>query len=410
MTNERAQPDPLGFLADEIEELERANLFRPMRVLSSAQGASVTVDGRELINLSSNNYLGLTTHPRLVAAAIAATRDFGAGSGAVRTIAGNMTIHERLETELAAFKHVEAVLTFQSGFAANTGVIPVVAGEKDLIVSDALNHASIIDGMRLSKAPRVVFPHKDVAALRELLREARDRGRPDAGGEPYRLILVVTDGVFSMDGDIAPLPGIVAAAEEFGAAVMVDDAHASGVLGRNGRGSVDHFDLHGRVAIQVGTLSKAVGVLGGYVAGSRALRDMLIQRARPFLFSTSHPPGVAAACLAAIQVLQEEPELIERLWVNTVYFKRELHDLGFDTGASETPITPVMMGDSATAIEFSRRLFEEGVFAQPVVYPTVALEKARIRTIVTAEHSTGQLDRCLGAFGKVGRELGTIAG
>jgi glycine C-acetyltransferase len=410
MTTEGIRRDPLGFLADEIEELERANLFRPMRVVSSAQAATVIVDGHEAINLSSNNYLGLTTHPRLVEAAIAATREFGAGSGAVRTIAGNMTIHERLETELAEFKHVEAVLTFQSGFAANTGVIPVVAGEKDLIVSDALNHASIIDGMRLSKAPRVVFPHKDVAALRELLRQAREKGRPDAGGEPYHLILVVTDGVFSMDGDIAPLPGIVAAAEEFGAAVMVDDAHASGVLGRNGRGTVDHFDLHGRVAIQVGTLSKAVGVLGGYVAGSRALRDMLIQRARPFLFSTSHPPGVAAACLAAIQVLRDEPELIERLWANTAYFKGRLGDLGFNTGASETPITPVMMGDSATAVLFSRRLFEEGVFAQAVVYPTVALDKARIRTIVTAKHSTEQLDRCLAAFGKVGRELGLVAG
>ena len=410
MTNEGTRPNPLGFLADEIDELKRANLFRQMRVLSSPQAAEVVVDGRELVSLSSNNYLGLTTHPRLVEAAIAATRDFGAGSGAVRTIAGNMTIHERLETELAEFKHVEAVLTFQSGFAANTGTIPVVAGEKDLIVSDALNHASIIDGMRLSKAPRVVFPHKDVAALRDLLREASEKGRPDVGGEPYRLILVVTDGVFSMDGDIAPLPGIVAAAEEFGAAVMVDDAHASGVLGKNGRGTVDHFNLHGRVHIQVGTLSKAIGVLGGYVAGSQALRDMLIQRARPFLFSTSHPPAVAAACLAAIHVLQEEPDLIDRLWANTIYFKNGLRGLGFDTGVSETPLTPVMMGDSATAARFSQRLFDEGIFAQPVVYPTVALDKARIRTIVTAEHSTAQLDRCLEAFGKVGRELGLVTG
>jgi glycine C-acetyltransferase len=255
----------------------------------------------------------------------------------------------------------------------------------------------------------VVFPHKDTAALRELLREAREKGRPDAGGAPHRLILVVTDGVFSMDGDIAPLPAIVAAAEEFGAAVMVDDAHAAGVLGRNGRGTVDHFGLHGRVHIQVGTMSKAMGVLGGYVAGSQPLRDILIQRARPFLFSTSHPPAVAAACLAAIHVLQEEPELIDRLWANTTYFKAELKRLGFDTGASETPITPVMMGDSATAGRFSARLFEEGVFAQPVVYPTVALDKARIRTIVTAEHSTDQLDRCLAAFGRVGRELGLVS-
>ena len=399
--------NPLGFLDDEIAELKRANLYRPMRVLSSPQAAEVVVDGKELINLSSNNYLGLATHPRLVEAALATTRDFGVGSGAVRTIAGDMSIHERLEAELAEFKHVEAVLTFQSGFTANTGVIPVVTGEADLIVSDALNHASIIDGMRMSKAPRVVFPHKDTAALRELLREAREKGRADTG-EPYRLILVVTDGVFSMDGDIAPLPEIVAAAEEFGAAVMVDDAHASGVLGRNGRGTVDHFDLHGRVHIQVGTMSKAMGVLGGYVAGSRALREMLIQRARPFLFSTSHPPAVAASCLAAIHVLQDQPELIDHLWANTIYFKGELRRLGFDTGVSETPITPVMMGDSAMAQRFSGRLFEEGVFAQAVVYPTVALDRARIRTIVTAEHSTEQLDRCLEAFVKVGRELGLV--
>jgi glycine C-acetyltransferase len=283
-----------------------------------------------------------------------------------------------------------------------------VTGEADLIVSDALTHASIIDGMRMSKAPRVVYPHKDTAALSELLREAREKGRPDAGGAPHRLILVVTDGVFSMDGDIAPLPGIVAAAEEFGAAVMVDDAHASGVLGHNGRGTVDHFDLHGRVHIQVGTMSKAMGVLGGYVAGSRALRDMLIQRARPFLFSTSHPPAVAAACVAAIHVLLEQPELIDHLWANTIYFKGELRRLGFDTGVSETPITPVMMGDSARAQKFSQRLFEEGVFAQAVVFPTVALDKARIRTIVTAEHSTEKLDRCLEAFDKVGRELGLV--
>jgi glycine C-acetyltransferase len=412
-----AGSDPLGFLAEELAELKRSGRYRPLRVLSSAQTADVVVDGKPLINLSSNNYLGLTTHPRLVEAAIAATREFGAGSGAVRQIAGTMTVHEQLELDLAAFKHTEAALVFQSGFTANTGVIPVVTGEADLIVSDALNHASIIDGMRMSKAPRVVFPHKDVAALREVLRAAREKGRTDPGtvaagatGSPHRLILVVTDGVFSMDGDIAPLPGIVAAAEEFGAAVMVDDAHASGVLGRNGRGTVDHFDLHGRVAIQVGTLSKAIGVLGGYVAGSTALREMLTQRARPFLFSTSHPPAVAASCIAALHVLQDQPELIDRLWANTRYFKAGLAQLGFDTGASETPITPVMMGDSATATRFSARLFEEGVFAQPVVYPTVALDKARIRTIVTAEHSTAQLDKALAAFAKVGCELGLIAG
>jgi glycine C-acetyltransferase len=341
-------------------------------------------------------------------ATIAATRDLGAGSGAVRTIAGTMSIHEELEADLARFKGVEAVLTFQSGFTANTGVIPTITGETDLIVSDELNHASIIDGMRLSKAPRKVFSHGDVAALREVLREAVEKGRD--GGAPYRLILVVTDGVFSMDGDIAPLPGIVDAAEEFGAAVMVDDAHASGVLGRGGRGSVDHFGLHGRVAIQVGTLSKAVGVLGGYVAGSRNLRDVLIQRARPFLFSTSHPPGVAAACREAIRIMDEEPELIERLWANTRRFKAELARLSFDIGRSETPITPVILGDSETTIRFSARLFEEGVFATSVVYPTVALDRARIRTIVTAAHTDEMLDEALAAFGRVGRELGLISG
>ena len=320
-----------------------------------------------------------------------------------------MTLHEELESTLARFKHTEAVLTFPSGFAANTGVIPAITGEADLIVSDSLNHASIIDGMRLSKAPRVIYPHTDVAALRAALAEARRTGRADGAGA-HRLILVVTDGVFSMDGDIAPLPAIVAAAEEFGAAVMVDDAHASGVLGAAGRGTVDHFGLHGRVAIQVGTLSKAVGVLGGYVAGSQDLHDLLVQRARPFLFSTSAPPAVAAACLEAIHVLEDEPELHERLWANTRRFKAELKRLGFDTGVSETPITPVMIGDSALAGRFSGRLFEEGVFAQPIVFPTVALDKARIRTIVTAAHTDAHIERALAVFDRVGRELGLIAG
>jgi glycine C-acetyltransferase len=400
--------DPLGHLADDLAQVRAQGLYRPLHVMSSANRTRVTVDGREAITLASNNYLGLNTHPRLIEASLDALRRFGAGSGAVRTISGTMALHEELETELARFKHVEAALTFQSGFTCNTGVIPVVAGEPDLIVSDAFNHASIIDGMRLSKAPRVIYRHKDVAHLRELLATARREGRAD--GQAYRAILVVTDGVFSMDGDIAPLPGIVAAAEEQGAAVFVDDAHASGVLGRNGRGSVDHFDLHGRVAIQVGTLSKAMGVLGGYVAGSRTLREMLVQRARPFLFSTSHPPAVAAACIAAIHVLEDEPELIERLWANTRRFKAELARMGFDTGASETPITPVMVGDSAAAIRFADRLLDEGVWATSVVFPTVALDGARLRTIVTAAHSDEELDTCLDAFSRVGRELGLIAG
>jgi glycine C-acetyltransferase len=404
-----ARPNPLGYLDDELEALRERHLYRPLRVMSSAQGPIVSIDDRRVISLSSNDYLGLTHHPRMRRAAIAAVEQLGAGSGAVRTIAGTMSVHEALEAELAEFKHTEAVLTFQSGFTANTGVIPTITGETDLIVSDELNHASIIDGMRLSKAPRKVFRHADVAALTEVLREARESGR-DGHGEPYRLILVVTDGVFSMDGDIAPLPGIVEAAETHGAAVFVDDAHASGVLGRDGRGSVSHFGLEGRVAIQVGTLSKAVGVLGGYVAGSQALRDVLIQRARPFLFSTSHPPAVAAACREAIRIMVEEPELIERLWTNTRRFKAELGRLGFDIGTSETPITPVLLGDPETTIRFSGRLFDEGVFGTSVVFPTVAIDRSRIRTIVTAAHTDEMLETAVAAFDRVGRELGVIRG
>jgi glycine C-acetyltransferase len=320
-----------------------------------------------------------------------------------------MSLHEQLERDLADFKRVEATLVLQSGFTANTGVLPVVTGETDLLVSDALNHASIIDGIRLSKARREVYPHKDVAALREIVARAAVEGHPETG-QPYRLILVVTDGVFSMDGDISPLPGIVEAAEAHGAAVFVDDAHGSGVLGDHGRGTIDHFGLHGRVGIQVGTLSKAVGVLGGYVAGSAALRDLLTQRARPFLFSTSHPPAVAAACIEAIRVMREDGELFERLWANTRRFKAELARLGFDTGASETPITPVIVGDSEAAIRFSDRLFEAGVFATSVVYPTVAIDTARIRTIVTAAHTDEHLDRALEAFARIGRHLRLIAG
>jgi glycine C-acetyltransferase len=401
--------DPLAYLDDEVAALRERHLYRALRVMTSAQGPIVSIDDQRLVSLSSNDYLGLTHHPRLREAALAAVRDYGVGSGAVRTIAGTMAMHEALEAELAEFKGTSAVLTFQSGFTANTGVIPTITGETDLIVSDSLNHASIIDGMRLSKAPRKVYPHADVDALQSVLDEAVEHGR-DGTGEPYRLILVVTDGVFSMDGDIAPLPGIVEAAESAGAAVFVDDAHASGVLGRDGRGSVDHFGLHGRVAIQVGTLSKAVGSLGGYVAGSQALREILTQRARPFLFSTSHPPAVVAACREALKVMQEEPELHERLWSNTRRFKTELGRLGFDTGRSETPITPVMMGDPEIAMRFSDRLMGEGVFAQPVVFPTVALDQARIRTIVTAAHTPEHLDRALEAFATVGRELGVVSG
>ncbi|MGI8703263.1 MAG: glycine C-acetyltransferase [Candidatus Limnocylindrales bacterium] len=398
------RPDPLSYLAGQLDELRAQSLYRPLRVMSGAQTPRTTMDGRPVISLSSNNYLGLTTHPRLVEAALAAVRDLGAGSGAVRTIAGTMDLHEELERRLAAFKNVEAVLTFQSGFTANSGVIPTITTDADLIVSDSLNHASIIDGVRLSKARRAVYPHKEVSGLEAILKKERgaDSGQRSAG------ILIITDGVFSMDGDIAPLADICDVADRYEAAVMVDDAHASGVLGRNGRGTVDHFDLHGRVDIQVGTLSKAIGVLGGYVAGRQHLRDFLIQRARPFLFSTSHPPAVAAACIAAVDVLEQEPERIDRLWENTRFFKSGLKELGFDTGASETPITPVIVGDSAVAGRMSERLFELGVFAQPVVYPTVAIDGARIRTIVTSEHSRDELQECLDAFGTTGRELRLI--
>ena len=400
VTHARAR-NPLAFLDAEIEELKAKGLYRRLRVVQSEQRSRCVIDGREVITLSSNNYLGLNTHPKLRQAALDAVERYGAGSGAVRTIAGTMTLHEQLEARLATFKHTEAVLTFQSGFTANTGVIPILAPDGATIVSDALNHASIIDGIRLTKADRKIFPHADTDALRETLREVR---RTDANGT----ILVITDGVFSMDGDIARLPEIVEAAEEADAIVMVDDAHASGVLGRNGRGSVDHFDLHGRVHVQVGTLSKAIGVLGGYVAGAQSLRTVLEHRARPFLFSTSHPPAVAAACIAAVDVLEEEPELIERLWENARHFKAGLERLGFETGHSETPITPVIVGAGALAHRLSDRLFDEGVFAMGIGFPTVPEEKSRVRTIVTAEHSREELDTCLDAFERVGRELAII--
>jgi len=393
--------NPLAFLDTEIEELKAKGLYRRLRVVQSEQKSRCIIDGREVITLSSNNYLGLNTHPKLRQAALDAVERFGAGSGAVRTIAGTMSLHEELEARLATFKHTEAVLTFQSGFTANTGVIPILAPEGATIVSDALNHASIIDGIRLTKAERRIFPHGDIDALRGALGEVRSA---DADGT----ILVITDGVFSMDGDIAKLPEIVEAAEEADAIVMVDDAHASGVLGRNGRGTVDHFDLHGRVHVQVGTLSKAIGVLGGYVAGTQSLRTVLEHRSRPFLFSTSHPPAVAAACLAAVDVLETEPELIARLWENARHFKAGLERLGFDTGHSETPITPVIVGAGALAHRFSDRLFEEGVFAMGIGFPTVPEEKSRVRTIVTSEHSREELDTCLEVFERVGRELAVI--
>jgi glycine C-acetyltransferase len=402
-TTTARQRNPLAFLDTQIDELKAKGLFRRLRVVQSEQRSRCVIDGREVITLSSNNYLGLNTHPKLRDAAIRAVEQYGAGSGAVRTIAGTMSLHEELEARLADFKHVEAVLTFQSGFTCNTGVIPILAPEGAVIVSDALNHASIIDGIRLTKAERKIFPHADMDGLRQALHEVRS-----TPGGAHRIVLLLTDGVFSMDGDIARLPEIVDAAEEADAIVYVDDAHASGVLGRNGRGSIDHFNLHGRVHAQVGTLSKAIGVLGGYVAGSASLRTVLEHKARPFLFSTSHPPAVAAACLAAIEVLETEPELIDRLWDNARFFKEGLTALGFDTGVSETPITPVIVGRGALAMELSDRLFEAGVFAMGIGFPTVPEEKSRVRTIVTAEHTREELEACLAAFETVGRELAII--
>lgn len=391
--------DALAYLAEELDKLREQKLFRYPKVLEGRQEAVATFDGKRVINLSSNNYLGLTTHPRMIAAAKKAVEEYGVGSGAVRTIAGTMSMHEELERKIARFKHTEAALVFQSGFTANAGTVAAILGREDLIVSDELNHASIIDGCRLSRATIKVFPHRDVAAMQKILEESKGQ---------YRRTLVVTDGVFSMDGDIAPLPEIVKVAKQYGAIVMVDDAHASGVLGRNGRGTVDHFGLHGQVDIQVGTLSKAIGVLGGYVAGSKTLIDFLIHRGRPFLFSTSHPPAVTAACLEAFDILEEEPELIDRLWENTRFFKKGLEELGFNTGISETPITPVIVGEGAKAMELSDRLFLNGVFAQGIAYPTVPEGKARVRTIVTAAHTKEDLQTALDVFEKVGKEMGLI--
>src|SRR5690349_688926 len=386
--------DPLDHLARELESLKQQGLYRHLRILEDEQKPTTTFDHRQVVNLSSNNYLGLTTHPRLRDAALEATRRFGVGSGSVRTIAGTMEIHMELERRLAEFKQTEAVVVFQSGFAANAGTVAAVLTKDDVVVSDELNHASIIDGSRLSKATIRVFPHKDVGAARAVLRDLPAGQRK----------LLITDGVFSMDGDVGALPQLCALAEEFGCIMMVDDAHASGVFGKNGRGTIDHFNLHGRVDIQVGTLSKAIGALGGYVAGSRTLIEFLYHRARPFLFSTSHPPAVAAACIAALDVLESEPQIIDRLWENTRFFKAGLQALGFNTGISESPITPVIVGEGALAMRLSDRLFEEGVFAQGIAFPTVARDKARVRTIVTAAHTRDELQIALDVFAKVGRE------
>ena len=403
MTQTATRPQ-LAYLTAAMDELRIKGTHFRLRILDDQQAPVCHYDGREVINLASNNYLGLCNHPKLVEAALKATRELGVGSGAVRTIAGTMRIHMELEEKIARFKNVEACVVFQSGFAANAGTVSAILGKEDFILSDELNHASIIDGARLSRAKIKVFRHKDTAHCEELLKEVAN--------EPGHK-LVITDGVFSMDGDIGPVDKLAPLAEKYGAIMMVDDAHASGVLGRNGRGSIDHFKMHGRVDVQVGTLSKAIGSLGGYVCGSKDLIDFLYHRARPFLFSTSHPPSVAATCIAAFDMLEQEPERIDRLWENTRYLQGELRGAGFNVGgintpATETPITPVILGEGRTAMDYSRALFEEGVMGTGIAFPTVPEGKARIRLIVTSEHTRAQLDRALETLERVAKRMGIL--
>lgn len=383
------------FLKAELNSMKENHTWQDIKQLESMQGPSVTVNHQKVIQLSSNNYLGFTSHPRLINAAQEAVQQYGAGTGSARTIAGTFTMHQELEKKLAAFKKTEAALVFQSGFTTNQGVLSSILSKEDIVISDELNHASIIDGIRLTKADKKVYQHVNMSDLERVLRKSMN----------YRMRLIVTDGVFSMDGNIAPLPDIVELAEKYDAFVMVDDAHASGVLGENGRGTVNHFGLDGRVHIQVGTLSKAIGVLGGYAAGSKVLIDYLRHKGRPFLFSTSHPPAVTAACMEAIDVLLEEPEHMERLWENTAYFKAMLVKMGLTLTKSETPILPILIGDEGVAKQFSDQLLSRGVFAQSIVFPTVAKGKARIRTIITAEHTKDELDQALDVIEKTAKEL-----
>ncbi len=388
----------IAWIDDELAALKAAGLFNRIRTIESPMDGHVTIDGRSLLNFCANNYLGLANHPRLRAAVKDAVDKYGVGPGAVRTIAGTMSLHIQLEEKLAAFKRAEACITLQSGFTANLATIPALVGKGDIIFSDELNHASIIDGSRLSRADIVRYAHNDVADLRRKIAETTEYGRR----------LIVTDGVFSMDGDIAPLDKICEVAEEHDILLMVDDAHGEGVLGEGGRGIVDHFGLHGRVDIEVGTLSKAFGVMGGLVAGKQAIIDWLRQRGRPFLFSSALTVPDTAACLAAVELLQESTELVDRLWSNAALFKKEMQTMGFNTGVSQTPIVPVMLGEATLAQKFSQRLFDEGVFAMAIGYPTVAQGKARIRVMNSAAHSQSDLEEALDVFGRVGRELGVI--
>jgi glycine C-acetyltransferase len=390
-----------SWLGDQLQTLKDQNLYKVPKILESPAGGRVRMNGKEVVNLSSNNYLGLANHPKVVEAAHAAIDKWGVGAGAVRWIGGTMGVHEELEQRLASFKHTEAVLVFTGGFTANSGTIPAVVTDKDVIISDELNHASIIDGVRLSaakykKSEGYVYPHKDMEALEKILQNTQS----------FEKRMIITDGVFSMDGDIAPLPAIVELAEKYDAFVMVDDAHASGVLGKNGAGTTSHFGLYGRVDIQLGTLSKALGVVGGYIAGSALLKDWLINRGRPYLFSTAHPPMVAAALIAALDVMENDPEPMKRLWDNTRWWKDALNEAGFDTMGSETPITPVYVGDEGKAQEMERALWDEGVYALAIVFPTVGRGKARIRTMPGAAHTREDLEFALGAFKRVRDKLG----
>jgi glycine C-acetyltransferase len=389
----------LVFLKEKIQELKDQGVYRKLPVLSTENGSEIIINGKSAINLSSNNYLGFAGHPRLKRAAIEAVEKYGVGSGAVRTIVGNMDIHEEMERAIADFKHEEAAMVYQSGFNCNTGTIPAITEKGDLIVSDELNHASIIDGSRLSRADKTIYKHSDMDSLEDVLKSNRDK---------YKNILVITDGVFSMDGDIANLPGIVEMAEKYEAMTYVDDAHGSGVLGENGRGTVDHFKLHGRIDFSIGTLSKAIGVMGGYVAGSETMKEWLSHRGRPILFSTSLPPAAVGAIIEAFKILNETTEYTDKLWSNAKFFKEKLGKLGFNTGHSQTPITPVIIGDELKTMEFSRKLMEKGVFASAIVFPTVPVGTGRVRCMVTAAHTEEQLERAVKAFEEAGKELGIL--
>ncbi|MDI6855813.1 MAG: glycine C-acetyltransferase [Candidatus Thermoplasmatota archaeon] len=388
-----------AFLKEEYEELVRKDWDWKLLTLESASDARTVINGKEVVMLCSNNYLGLCNNPKLKEAAIKATEKYGVGSGAVRPIAGTMTLHSELEDKIAEFKRTEAALYYQSGFVANSGLIPQLVDKGDIIISDELNHGSIIDGVRLSRAERMVYPHKDMAGLEKCLKESQDK---------HRRILVISDGVFSMDGDIAPLPEIVKLAEKYHAISYIDDAHGDGVLGENGRGISAHFHLEGKVDVEMGTFSKAFGTVGGYIAGSKDLRNFALNKSRTWLLSGSMPPGVVASSIRALEIIEEEPERIRKLWENTRYFKKELQALGLDTGISETPITPVIVGESKLAKELSKLLFENGVYGYPIVFPMVARDKARIRTIVTAAHTKEDLNFALNAFEKCCKELKII--